>query len=269
MANSAPGGGGPQDRQEVVQGGGHGQAQPAPAKPRDHRQDHRVGGDSAQHRQNRGDTHPATARGMHDQRDQSGKDQHVDDQHHQHRPDRRRAQQHDQHRHAQRKPGVADHAALAPSRPRPGQRPRARATQAHGPRPPWSLPDSPARSADRTADPDRPPRQSGTASPTARNRTRIEVEKEPRGGDPTQAIRAKKGRVLSRISVIWPPGGGRQPDPISTPTASTRPPPTTTCKTARQKGVCIQRFWIQAMAHSSTKTTMMAMVVAVQKSGIR
>ena len=59
------------------------------------------------------------------------------------------------------------------------------------------------------------------------------------------------------------------PEPISTPTAKTKPPPTTTCKVARQNGVCIQRFWIQAMAQSSTNTTQMAMIVAVQKCGIR
>ncbi len=31
----------------------------------------------------------------------------------------------------------------------------------------------------------------------------------------------------------------------------------------------MNRFWIHAMAHNSTKTTITALVVAVQKSGIR
>ncbi len=61
----------------------------------------------------------------------------------------------------------------------------------------------------------------------------------------------------------------RQPPPIKTPAAKTNAPPSTTWKAARRKGVSMKRFWIQAMAQSSMNTTMIAMVVAVQKSGIR
>ena len=60
-----------------------------------------------------------------------------------------------------------------------------------------------------------------------------------------------------------------QPPPINAPAAKTKAPPKTTCKAARTKGVSMNLFWIHAMAQSSTNTTIMAMMVAVQKSGIR
>ena len=60
-----------------------------------------------------------------------------------------------------------------------------------------------------------------------------------------------------------------QPPPIKAPAAKTSAPPKTTCKAALRNGVSMNLFWIQAMAHNSTKTTIMAMMVAVQNSGIR
>jgi hypothetical protein len=57
--------------------------------------------------------------------------------------------------------------------------------------------------------------------------------------------------------------------PMSTPAASTRLPPTSTCRAARSHGVSMYLFWIQVIAKSSTTTTIAAIVVAVQKCGIR
>lgn len=73
--------------------------------------------------------------------------------------------------------------------------------------------------------------------------------------------------------VNWPQARRGQtapyPLPISTPAANTSAPPSTTWNAARKNGVSMYRFWIHAIAHSSTKTTAIAMIVAVQKSGIR
>ncbi len=63
--------------------------------------------------------------------------------------------------------------------------------------------------------------------------------------------------------------GASQALPMRMPAAKTSEPPRTTCKVARQKDVSMQRFWIQAIAHSSMKTMTMAIVVAVQKCGMR
>lgn len=57
--------------------------------------------------------------------------------------------------------------------------------------------------------------------------------------------------------------------PIRTPAASTSPPPSTTWKAARRNGVSIYLFWMKAMIQSSKKTMTAAMIVAVQKCGMR
>src|SRR5918993_499188 len=49
--------------------------------------------------------------------------------------------------------------------------------------------------------------------------------------------------------------------PMRTPAAKTSAPPSTTWKAARRKGVSIYRFWMKAMAQSSTNTTAAAITV--------
>lgn len=61
----------------------------------------------------------------------------------------------------------------------------------------------------------------------------------------------------------------RHPPPMTMPAARTRAPPSTTCATERRNGVSMKRFWIQAIAQSSTNTTARAISVAVQKCGMR
>lgn len=82
------------------------------------------------------------------------------------------------------------------------------------------------------------------------------------GGQPSEGARTGAGRRQA---------GARQPQtsPIRIPAASTSAPPTTTWNTARRNGVLIHRFWIQAIAQSSAKTSARAIAVAVMKSGIR
>ena len=53
------------------------------------------------------------------------------------------------------------------------------------------------------------------------------------------------------------------------PAANTSAPPSTTCIAALKNGVSIYLFWIQAITHNSMNTIPKAMLVAVQKSGIR
>ena len=53
------------------------------------------------------------------------------------------------------------------------------------------------------------------------------------------------------------------------PIAKTIAPPTTTCNDAVQKDVPIQRLRIQAIANSSTTTTIVATIIAVENDGIR
>ncbi len=67
----------------------------------------------------------------------------------------------------------------------------------------------------------------------------------------------------------WRSFKNAQPPPISAPAAKTSAPPSTTWKVARKNGVFINRFWIQTMAQSSTNTTTIARMVAVQNEGIR
>ena len=59
------------------------------------------------------------------------------------------------------------------------------------------------------------------------------------------------------------------PFPIRMPAPSTSEPPRTTWKAARRNGVSIYLFWMKAMAQSSKKTTTAAVIVAVQKCGMR
>lgn len=61
----------------------------------------------------------------------------------------------------------------------------------------------------------------------------------------------------------------RHPFPIRMPAPSTSEPPRTTWKAARRNGVSIYLFWMKAMAQSSKKTTTAAVIVAVQKCGMR
>jgi hypothetical protein len=59
---------------------------------------------------------------------------------------------------------------------------------------------------------------------------------------------------------------GRQKPPIKIPAASTIEPPSTIWKTACMKGVLMNRARTYAIAQSSKKTTMPAMLVAIQKA---
>ncbi len=90
---------------------------------------------------------------------------------------------------------------------------------------------------------------------------------------PPLALRLQARLQLAGAADPRPPlrpfGRRRQATPMAMPAASTSAPPTTTCSVARQNGVSMNRFWIQAIAQSSTNTTAMAMPVAVQKCGIR
>ena len=114
--------------------------------------------------------------------------------------------------------------------------------------------------AEGTADRVRMPPMGVTRSPTvaydagrtaARNRT------------------AQAATCRSLVGDARPSEGAGQELPMRIPARKTMTPPTTTCMVAERKGVSMYRLRIQAMATSSTATTMEATMVAVRKCGIK
>ncbi len=86
------------------------------------------------------------------------------------------------------------------------------------------------------------------------------------------ALRLGSGRLACEtihpiVSSAMP--NASHPFPIRMPAPSTSEPPRTTWKAARRNGVSIYLFWMKAMAQSSKKTTIAAVIVAVQKCGMR
>ena len=73
--------------------------------------------------------------------------------------------------------------------------------------------------------------------------------------EPADAIRSCGTRSRPPIHAL----------PIRMPAANTSAPPTTTWRAARRNGVSMNRFCTHAIAHSSTNTTAIAMIVAVRK----
>lgn len=95
------------------------------------------------------------------------------------------------------------------------------------------------------------------------------VEQENRGWRAVTARHRRLRWASAQTSAHQQSRNRLQALPITMPAAKTSAPPRTTWKIARLHGVSIQWFWIQAMAQSSTKTTAIATVVAMLKSGIR
>jgi len=100
-------------------------------------------------------------------------------------------------------------------------------------------------------------------------RSILQVECDAAGARPFAWLRAFVAAIdpLDRLLGLRPTAP--HPFPIKMPAARTRLPPTTTWNAARRNGVSMYLFWMKAIAQSSKKTMIAAVMVAVQNCGIR